>query len=630
MRSIYTFFLFVSLATSLVSQECPPVNETPPDNADFTISLLSTYSTGVFDESAAEIADYHAPTQRVIFSNSNDNTVVVLDISDPTNPTYVTEAMPPDGIDGIQSVSFYDIDLGSFAAAYSGENIGDSGLIMMRGLSGSMFGSFQAGALPDMVLTSPSLLNSNIAVISANEGEPDDDYQVDPLGSITVIDNLPVIINTYDFTQFNDQRDALIAAGVRIYGPNATVAQDLEPEYIAVANDTAYVICQENNAFARFDLTSRQWIDILPFGFKDHSCEANAFDASNDDDAINLATYNVLGMFQPDAVVTYQAGGKTYLLTANEGDARDYDGFSEEVRVRDLTLDPTVYPDAATLQANDVLGRLRCTDQLGDTDGDGDIDQIYSYGARSFSIFANDGTLIWDSGSEFERVLADRIPDHFNSNNDDNDSFDSRSDDKGPEPEAIAIGTLLDRTYAFIGLERVGGIMVYDITDPTAPFYITYFNNRNFDEPAQLDDDSTNPAAGDMGIEDITFVSADDSPNGQPMLITANEVSGTVSFFQLGGVLASTKPLSPAAIGMSIFPNPTTDQVVLTYELEAASAVSYQLMDINGRIMKTGELGLQFAGENQANISLAAFPKGTYMLRVFTNAGVATQKVVRQ
>lgn len=480
-----------------------------------------------------------------------------------------------------------------------------------------------------MVFTSPGLISADIGAITANEGEPDDDYLVDPLGSITILDVNATAV-TYDFTQFNDQIDALRAAGVRIYGPNATVAQDLEPEYIAVSNDTAYVICQENNAFARFNLTTRQWIDILPFGFKDHSCEANAFDASNDDEAINLATYNVLGMFQPDAVVAHQVNGKTYLLTANEGDARDYDGFSEEVRVRDLTLDPTAYPDAAALQADDVLGRLRTTDQLGDTDGDGDFDQIYSYGGRSFSVFANDGTLIWDSGSEFERILADRIPDNFNSNNDENGSFDSRSDDKGPEPEAIAIGQLGERTYAFIGLERVGGIMVYDITDPTTPFFITYYNNRNFDVDAQLPDDSSNPAAGDLGVEDITFVSAADSPNGMPMLITANEVSGTVSFFQLSENPASVQNVAAATIGLEVFPNPATHQTTLTFDLPQAGTVSYQLLDLNGRLLERRELGPQLAGQGQANVPLAHLPRGTYLMRVFTDAGVATQRIIRQ
>ncbi|MEM9930055.1 MAG: choice-of-anchor I family protein, partial [Bacteroidota bacterium] len=406
--------------------------------------------------------------------------------------------------------------------------------------------------------------------------------------------------------------------------------QDLEPEYVAVLGDTAYVICQENNAFAVFDLVSRSFVDIIPFGFKDHACPANALDASNRDAGISLRNYNVLGMYQPDAVVPFEANGGKYLLTANEGDARDYDGFSEEVRVADLTLDPTAYPNAAAFQNDSLLGRLRVTDQLGDTDGDGDFDQLYSYGARSFSIFSTDGSLVWDSGSEFERILAEQLPDYFNSNNDDNDSFDSRSDDKGPEPEAIAIGNINARTYAFIGLERVGGIMVYDITDPTAPFFVTYTNNRDFSVPAQLEDDSANPAAGDLGVEDITFVSAADSPNGRPMLITANEVSGTVMLFGLGGTLVNVPNIEPATIGLAAFPNPTAGELSLAYSLDHSSKVSYRVYSLSGRELISRDLGLRTAGEFQESINLGDLPRGAYILRLFTEQGIASLKVIRQ
>ncbi|MEL7120801.1 MAG: 5'-nucleotidase C-terminal domain-containing protein, partial [Bacteroidota bacterium] len=218
------------------------------------------------------------------------------------------------------------------------------------------------------------------------------------------------------------------------------------------------------------------------------------------------------------------------VVSANEGDSRDYDGFSEEERVGGITLDPTAFPNAAELQQDSVLGRLNITTTLGDTDGDGDFDELYSYGARSFSIWAADGSLIFDSGNHMETKIAELDPDNFNSNNDDNDSRKARSDDKGPEPEAVEIVKLGDDVFALIGLERMSGIMVYDITDPTAPTFVNYVNNRDFGF------DADTPEAGDLGVEDLKYISAEDSPVGIPLVLSANEVSGTVTIFAVNEV----------------------------------------------------------------------------------------------
>ncbi|MEO1590445.1 MAG: choice-of-anchor I family protein, partial [Cyanobacteria bacterium J06632_22] len=309
---------------------------------------------------------------------------------------------------------------------------------------------------------------------------------------------------------------------VRIFGegPNgpSTASQDLEPEYIAVSEDglTAFVALQENNALGILDLTTETFTAVVSLGFKDHSVEGNGFDASNRDGGINIQTHPTLGMYQPDAIATYTVDGETYVVTANEGDARDYDGFSEEVRVKDLTLDPTAYPNAAELQDDANLGRLKTTTALGDTDGDGDVDQIYSYGARSFSIWDAAGNLVFDSGDDFEQIIAADFPEVFNINDGDPEEFDERSDDKGPEPEGITIGVFDGRTLAFIGLERSGGVMVYDISNPTAPKFLTY-------EPS---------FSGDVSPEGLIYISEDDSPNGAALLVVTNEESNTFSVYQ--------------------------------------------------------------------------------------------------
>ncbi len=303
-----------------------------------------------------------------------------------------------------------------------------------------------------------------------------------------------------------------------------------KPEGLALIGENILAIVNDNDfrLAGGFDLTT---------GLLDDNPDAqdavlgiittrsNGLDASNRDDAINIAHWPVRGLYQPDAIATFKSFGEMFLITANEGDARDYDHFSEEARVADLVLDPSVF--GVELQADDQLGRLKTTTASGDADGDGEYETIFNYGARSFSIWTPDGQLVFDSGDDFERITAEHIPNDFNSTNDENDSFDARSDDKGPEPEGLAIGKIDGQIYAFIGLERVGGIMVYNVTDPYAPTFVQYINNRNFAG------DAAAGTAGDLGPEGLLFISAINSPIGTPLLVVGNEVSGTTTIFQI-------------------------------------------------------------------------------------------------
>jgi hypothetical protein len=273
-------------------------------------------------------------------------------------------------------------------------------------------------------------------------------------------------------------------------------------------------------------------------GFKNHNLPGNGLDASDRDTRINIANWPVFGMYQPDAIASYTANGQTYIVTANEGDARDYNALEEEARVSSLKLDPIAFPNARQLQANAALGRLQVTNTLGDTDKDGDFDALYTFGSRSFSIFDAEGNLVFDSGDEIERITAAQFPSFFNAGNS-NNTFDDRSDNKGPEPEGLALGQFGDRTLAFIGLERIGGVMVYDITNPKQPTFLQYTNNRNFQAA------TNNLAAGDLGPEGVLFISAQESPNGNPLVVLTNEVSGTTTIYQsvpepgtLAGLLA--------------------------------------------------------------------------------------------
>ena len=482
---------------------------------------LGTYAAGAFNEGAAEIVDYHPKSQRLFVVNGAAKTIDILDISDPSDPKKVAEISAANHGKAANSVSIHG-DL--VALAVQAKDKTDPGKVVIYKTSGEFVKEFTVGALPDMVTFSP---DGNY-VLAACEGEPSDDYSVDPEGTVAIIDISKGVdqgtVKIADFRNWNTQG---APEGARIVKTGATAAQDFEPEYIAVSpnSKTAWVTLQENNALGVIDIAAGKITDVVGLGFKDHS--KIALDVSNKDDEINLGNWPVWGMYQPDAIVAYEVGGETYLVMANEGDSKDYDGWSEEARVKDLTLDSKAFPNAAELQDSANLGRLKTTTSLGDTDGDGDHDQIYAYGGRSFSIWNAAGEMIYDSGDDIERILSETFPSEFNSTNDENGSFDDRSDDKGPEPEAIEIGQMGAKFYAFVGLERMGGLMIYDVTNPAAPSFIDYVTTRNFEgDPAA-------GTAGDLGPEGMKFIPKKDSPNGKPLLAVANEVSGTTTLFEL-------------------------------------------------------------------------------------------------
>lgn len=490
------------------------------------LSPLGVYETGIFNDGGSEISAYDPVSKKMFVTNASDNTITVLDVTNPSNPIFV-EALDMSSYGaGANSVAFKN---GYLAVAMEAEVKQDNGKIVFFDSDGNYVNDVTVGPLPDMVAFSPD----GTYVVTANEGEPNDDYTFDPEGSVSIIDISGGIANLTQgdvanagFSQFN----ANYPAGVRVFGPGATLAQDMEPEYIAFSSNgaNAYVVCQENNAAAVVSLPAKTITTLVPLGYKDHSLTSNALDASNDDDMINITNWPVFGLYLPDAIATYNVNGIDYIVSANEGDSRDYDGFSEEERVKDVTLDPARFPNAVSLQEDENLGRLKITNTMGDFDGDNDYDTLFSYGARSFSIWnSNTGTIIYDSGSDFETITAAAYPDDFNSTNDENDSFDDRSDDKGPEPEGLAIGEIDGEYYAFIGFERMGGIAVYNISNPVAPEFVQYITTRDFSG------DAAAGTAGNLGPEGLIFIPAGESPNGKNLLVVTYEISGSVQIFAI-------------------------------------------------------------------------------------------------
>lgn len=89
------------------------------------------------------------------------------------------------------------------------------------------------------------------------------------------------------------------------------------------------------------------------------------------------------------------------------------------------------------------------------------------------------------------------------------------------------MGTINGKTYAFVSLERMGGIMVYDVTNPEQPSFEVYQLDRDFSA------DPESGKAGDLGPEGLYFVSASESPSGKDLLIVGNEVSGTTAVYEI-------------------------------------------------------------------------------------------------
>lgn len=524
-----------------IDQSTDSDNDDISDLAEFNNTQPgSTYVHGAFDESAAEIVSFDPSTNRLFVTNSDTGRIDVIDAANPTALVAVGQIADLGG----GGPTHVEVRNGVVAVSVAAPVETDPGTLRLFDSDTlATLATYTVGALPDHLTFS----DDASLLASADEGEPNEAYTIDPLGTVSLIDfGAPVSADnaaagtptTIDFTGLTAAEIATAESeGLRIFGPGASAAQDLEPEYLAFgANGKLYVMCQENNGVAIIDVATKSLDGIKGLGFKDWSTGPQ-LDASNRDNGINFSNWPVFGMYQPDGFRAYEVGGQTYLITANEGDARDYDGYSEEVRIKDLTLDPVAFPDAATLQLDENLGRLRTTTANGDDDGDGDFDRLFAYGARSFSIWDASGNLVWDSGDDLEKHIAQVLPANFNANNDDNE-IDARSDDKGPEPEAIELGVIDGTIYAFIGVERIGGVFIYDVSDPTAPVFTTYFNDRDFTaDPATL-------AAGPLGPEGLHFIAASESPNGANLLAVANEVSGTTVVYDIDAILAPTPEIA--------------------------------------------------------------------------------------
>ena len=499
---------------------------------DLVLTRIGEYRSGAtFATGGAEIVQVRSFDDGVShlhawIVNSAERAIDIVNFDDPANPfrqrrvdLSVVTGQPTAGPTSVA----IDPQGRGIAVSIPDVTLQQPGWVQLLSLSGDVVDTVAVGALPEMVAFSPD----GSLLLVANEGEPSDSYLVDPEGTVTLVEidtGFSVLgTTTAGFAGVPSSGD------VRTIGPNAgNSTLDYEPEHVVIepSGDVAWVVLQENNAIAELDLGTRTFVEVRGLGVREHSVAGGGLDPSNQDSGIAIASWPVSGFYQPDGAAFLEVRGQRLLVTANEGDARRYSGFDEVVRVGTLTLESPLTND---LGNNAKLGRLRVTTTRGDADEDGNFEALFTFGTRSISIFdpRDPSVPVWDSADALEQMTAAALPSDFNSDSDSNASFDSRSDDKGPEPEGIVVGTVCDRKYAFVGLERVSGIAVFVVGDPENSVPAGYFTSRDFGLPAN------DAEAGGIGPEGLAFVTAEASPTGQPLLLVANEMSGTVDVWKI-------------------------------------------------------------------------------------------------
>ncbi|MGW1882371.1 choice-of-anchor I family protein [Streptomyces sp. NPDC001970] len=466
---------------------------------------------GTYAGDKAEIVAYDWTTRRAYVTTADNLAVDVLDVHDPAKPVKITSVdLSAYGTGAVTSV---DARHGLVAAAVESADAAERGKVVLMRPDGTVIKAVTVGHSPDMV----TFTADGRRLLVANEGEPVG-YQpgeADPEGSVSIValdrGAHRATARTADFRGFNHRR---LDDSVRISGPGATVAQDLEPEYISVSKDgrTAFVTLQENNAVATVDLRSARVTAVEGLGHKDHSLPGNGLDTSDRDGAIRIEPRPIQGVYMPDALAAFEHHGRDYYVVANEGDEREYGEddtqYADGIRLSDL--DPALLPTGfdRSLLAESELGRLTVLKpaRAGDP--------VRVYGGRSFSVRDGKGRLVYDSGDLLERLTAEIDPANFNAEGE--GDFDKRSDNKGPEPEGLTIGEVDGRLMAFVAIERTNGVMIFDISDPRKPVFQNWVRT-----------------AGDESPEGLEYVPAWQSPTHRPMLAVANEGTGTTSFYTI-------------------------------------------------------------------------------------------------
>lgn len=581
-------------------------SQAPIPSNQIELNYIGSFDPSGASTSTCEIVVHDAVSQRLFTTSAVAGYLDIIDFSNPTNLSVINSVnINPYG--GVTSVA---VKNGIVAVASPNADETLNGSVIFFDTNGTFLKQVTVGALPDMITFSPD----GTKVMTANEGQPNIDYSIDPEGSVSIIDISGGIaslsqsnVTTLLFTAYNVQEATLIASGVRKLKVTSTLSQDFEPEYITISADSqkAWVTLQENNAIAEINLTNNTISDVWALGTKDISLPGNGFDVSDNNGQVLIANWPIQAYFIPDAVASYNVGGTTYLVTANEGDEKEYGAFTERVAVGAgaYTLDVTNFPNASVLKQNHNLGRFRATNLNGNTDADAQFETIHCVGTRSFSIFnTTTKQIVFDSGDDFERYTAANLPTLFNADHESN-TPKGRSRAKGPEPEGVTIAQIATETFAFVSLERVGGVMVYNITDPNNPVFVDYKNSR-----------SSSAYSGDHGPEGITYVAPANSTTGKGYILVANEISGTITIYEVYENTLSNPDFDGEPKTFVIFPNPVSNSQIVYFNRVA----DIEVYDVTGKLI--------FSEKEALSINTTKLQSGVYFVK--TSEGITKRIII--
>jgi hypothetical protein len=520
------------------------------NEATLKITEIASITSGD-GEGSHEIATFHAGSKRIFATNGVKNAIDIYDISDVGNPKKVgSVALSPYGNDVTSVAAGKDVVVAvvnvSDKFSATGVPTTTNGKIVVFDTSGKVLSAPDVlGVLPDSVTFAPNGTTALVAIEAqpvcakddpATAAKEDADYSKasDPVGGVTVVDlSNPAspVLRFAGFDQFSVAE--MRAKGIAVSSVVNNVSKDFEPEFVtAVDNNYAYVTIQEANAIGKLNIGSATF-ESISRAFESKVSRV-ARDTSDRDAGAGPRTYaNVVGASQPDAIAGFTVGAGHYFVTANEGDAREYTCLNDDLRASSLKVDTRRFPDWKTLSGNAALGRAKVNPTIGDKDGDGDIDTIHLRGSNSMTMYRN-GIAIWDSADLLDQIqtqafgVANINGSHSLSSDKSTMNYvgQDRSDDKGAEPEGVAVGMVGDRRIAILGLERMTALAIFDITDPGDPI---------FQEWLQMLPTKATPAKDVKywSPEGIVFVPASKSPSGKALIITSYELSGSLSIHQV-------------------------------------------------------------------------------------------------
>ncbi len=582
----------------------------PVPSRSIALDYVRSFDPSGANDSTCEIVAYDAVSKKLFATSAVEGRLDIVDFTNPEAPATLSSInITPYG--GVTSVAVKD---GIVAVASPNANEQLNGSVVFFNTNGEFISQVTVGALPDNISFTPD----GTKVLTANEGQPNADYTVDPEGSVSIIDisgGVATVTNsnvtTLLFTAYNSQaaEEALRASGVRKLKLTSTMSQDFEPEYITTSADSqkAWVTLQENNAIAEINLANNTITDVWALGTKDMSVPGNGFDISDNNGEVLIANWPIKAYYIPDGAATYNVNGTNFIVTANEGDEKEYGDFEERTTIGANTynLNAALFPQAAMLKKSYNAGRMRVTNLDGLSADGTNYEQIYALGSRSFTIFnADTKQLVFDSGDDFEMYTSTvpSVSPIFNADSESN-TPKSRSRAKGPEPEGVTIANIENKVFAFVGLERVGGVMVYDVTNPNNAEFVDYANSR-----------TVSAYGGDNGPEGIIYINAEDSPTATPYVIVANEISGTLSIFEVNTDALGTHTPSPEPKTFVLFPNPSENGKIYFNRI-----ADFEVYDYSGKLIQVAKQAL--------TIDTSIMASGIYIVK--TSEGIAKKLIIK-